>query len=1147
MTPDPNQAKALFLQALEEHTPQQWPAFLDAACAGRPELRSRVEILLAAHQEAGTVQQRSEGPASVGDNNAGDRAGNVIGYYKLLQQIGEGGMGTVWMAEQLQPVQRKVALKLIKPGMDSRQVLARFEAERQALALMDHPNIAKVLDAGTAAGGRLYFVMELVKGVALTRYCDEQHLTPRQRLELFIPVCQAVQHAHQKGIIHRDLKPSNVMVCLYDGRPAPKVIDFGVAKATGPKLTERTLFTEFGAVIGTFEYMSPEQAELNQLDVDTRSDIYSLGVLLYELLTGTTPLERQRRKQTGLLDVLRIIREEEPPTPSARLSQTRSAEGGTRNDPSVPRSALRAPRWYELDWIVMKCLEKDRNRRYETANGLATDLQRYLADEPVLAHPPSVAYRFGKFARRNKMVLVTAALVAAALVLGTVASTWQWSRAVEAEGLADERFQAETEARRKADTAFLQAQQRLFDAKLAEARANRLSRQVGQRFESLTAIREAAQLASALKLGADQVDLLRTEAIACLALADLRPLKKAWEGWPDGSSGDVGWDANLEHYARSDDAGNISVRRVADDKELALLAGWKNSGSQLMRFSPDGTLLAVLYWQKLPGTSTNCAVWDWRRQRLLYQPRNVGGRAVTFSCDGQWLVLGHDDGTVSVNDATTGEPSKHLKVGFVPFGLAPDPSGRRLAVSGMDQHCVAVHDLDAGDLLVKLHYPKATVSHIAWHPDGELLAAGCNDHSICLWDVRTGQQHKVLQGHQNNGIRVAFHSGGGLLLSWSWDETARLWNPWTGRQLLSFAASDCQFSLDNSRLAIQNGAQLRVWELASGDEYRTLMTPGDAYADGHGGVSPDGRWLAYATREGVQFWDLGFMKLCGMLSTGFTAGAHFHPKRQDLFTTGPSGLFRWPYGVKGDALHVGPAETLMAIPGPRQCAMSAQGPILAVSEYHGPRLMNVDTPTREPLRCDHLLNTSVTVSPDAKWLASGQGNGYGAKVWDVKTARLVADLLPQARGTAVVFSPDGRWLVTCTSREWCFWEVGTWQAVRRIPRLQDGYLAGPIAFSANQELLAVGVTRDLVRLVHPATARDLATLRSPDADEIQHLHLTPDCGYLITRTLGPARLQVWDLRRVRAQLRDLGLDWDQPALAPPVQPGVRQPLRLQVD
>jgi eukaryotic-like serine/threonine-protein kinase len=332
------------------------------------------------------------------------------------------------MAEQTQPVRRTVALKLIKAGMDSRQVLARFGAERQALAMMDHPNIAKVLDAGATEHGRPYFVMELVKGISITRFCDERRLTVRERLELAIPVCQAVQHAHQKGVIHRDLKPSNVLIALYDGKPVPKVIDFGVAKATGPRLTDQTLYTEFGAVVGTLEYMSPEQAELNQFDIDTRSDIYSLGVLLYELLTGSTPLARKQLKEALFLEILRVIREEESPRPSMRLSTTEELPSIADCRQVEPRKLSGLMRG-ELDWIVMKALEKDRNRRYETANGLAADLQRYLDDEPVHACPPSVVYRLTKFAKRYCVAVAMASAFAAVLITASAISIWQAVRA----------------------------------------------------------------------------------------------------------------------------------------------------------------------------------------------------------------------------------------------------------------------------------------------------------------------------------------------------------------------------------------------------------------------------------------------------------------------------------------------------------------------------------------------------------------------------------------------------------------------------------------------------------------------------------------------------------------------------------------------
>jgi serine/threonine protein kinase len=414
-----SEAKAIFFEALEHPTLEHLSEFLDRRCKGDAEIRHRVEELLRAHQKAG---QFLGGESKVGETadfpSSTEQPGGEIGPYKLLQQIGEGGMGTVFMAQQTRPVTRRVALKIIKPGMDTKAVIARFEAERQALAMMDHPNIAKVLDAGTTESGRPYFVMELVKGVPITDYCDDNRLSARERLMLFRDVCQAVQHAHQKGIIHRDLKPSNVLVAKYDEKPVVKVIDFGVAKAINHELAQHTLFTEFGQVVGTIEYMSPEQAQFNQLDIDTRSDIYSLGVLLYELLTGQPPLERQRLRTAALDEILRIIREEEPPKPSTRISIL--GRDGTKVSQQRGTDVKGLGRMVrgDVDLIVMMALEKNRERRYQTASDFANDILRFLSGDAIVARPPSTSYRIRKLVSRNRGFFVAATCVCVALSVG---------------------------------------------------------------------------------------------------------------------------------------------------------------------------------------------------------------------------------------------------------------------------------------------------------------------------------------------------------------------------------------------------------------------------------------------------------------------------------------------------------------------------------------------------------------------------------------------------------------------------------------------------------------------------------------------------------------------------------------------------------
>ena len=453
-------AKAVFEKAVALTMPEERLAYLKGAIAQTPEIQLEVEALLKAYDQVGNLLEgipTADVSTQMLPNDPRPRheaSGDQIGPYKLIEMVGEGGMGSIWMAEQNEPVKRIVALKLIKAGMDSAKVLARFDAERQALALMDHPNIAKVFDGGMTTDGRPYFVMEMVRGTRITKFCDERKLSLRDRLELFIPVCQAIQHAHQKGIIHRDIKPSNVLVTLSDDKPIPKVIDFGIAKASGQQLTDQTLHTEIGAMIGTPEYMSPEQAGLFQLDVDTRSDIYSLGALLYELLTGAPPFSRNELKTAGMLEIVRLIREQEPPKPSTRLSGSGSLPSVALQrqiDPQRLTSTLCG----ELDWIVMKALEKDRNRRYETANGFAADVRRYLEGEPVLAVPPSLGYRMRKFLNRNRGPAIAATVVVFALLAGITGVTMGLLEATRQRDRANEARAAESAARIRADAALV--------------------------------------------------------------------------------------------------------------------------------------------------------------------------------------------------------------------------------------------------------------------------------------------------------------------------------------------------------------------------------------------------------------------------------------------------------------------------------------------------------------------------------------------------------------------------------------------------------------------------------------------------------------------------------------------------------------------
>jgi serine/threonine protein kinase/WD40 repeat protein len=1157
--------RAVFCEAVERTTAQAQAEYLDQACEGKPELRARVDALLQARSEvSGFLQEPTGNPTiRVAEGPASEGAGTVIGPYKLLQQIGEGGMGTVFMAEQTQPVKRKVALKVIKPGMDSRQVIARFEAERQTLALMDHVNIARVLDAGTVGQpfqadssptsqpgkadlptGRPYFVMELVYGVPITKYCDDNQLTPRERLELFVPVCQAIQHAHQKGIIHRDIKPSNVMITLYDGKPVPKVIDFGVAKATEQKLTERTLFTQYGTMVGTLEYMSPEQAEMSALGVDTRSDIYSLGVLLYQLLTGSTPLNPKRVREAAYAEVLRMIKEEEPPRPSTRLSDSGEAlasiSAQRHTEPAKLAKLVRG----ELDWIVMKCLEKDRNRRYETANGFAADVQRYLNDEPVQACPPSAWYWFRKLARRNKGILATAGVIVLALVLGTAISTWQAIRATEAEGLARTRLAAETEAKNATreqlgltEQAQEQATRRLYRSLVAQAQASRLSRRSGQRFETLKTLTEAVKIARDLNLPEERLLELRNAAIACLALADLQ-IAKEWNGWPTGSHR-VDFDSTLERYARADRQGVVSIRRVADDAEICCLQGM-GPGEVWPWFSPDGQFLGLSRGYRIK-------VWKLASPEpvvVVEELSALGGAA--FSPDSKRLAIGHADGSLRLYELPSGRQLKQLE--GVPRARARwfafHPEGRQLAF--ICATGIQVYDLETGRILADLPQPPGA-ENVSWHPDGKTLAVVGDDRIIHIWDVATRKPIIRLEGHKNVGINFAYNHVGDLLASICWDGRLRLWDPRTGQQLFNspwHALTSLRFSPDQNLLAAGiDGNKLQLWEVTSACGYRTLVR--DPVL-GRGeyqncAISPKGRIVAAAMNDGVGLWDLTSGRPLTFLPIGSVPSIMFEPSGA-LLTSGAS-MLRFSiqaHSAAPEVLRIGKAQKL-PFPGNNTGAIasSRDGGVVAQAQpfQDGALVGHPDLPEPPIKLSPHKDVRYIDVSPDGRLVATGSHWGTKVKVWEARTRKLVKEL-PVEGGSWVRFSPDGKWLAT-TGGGCQLWAVDSWQAGPHIG-------GGALAFTPDGKILAVEIGYGVVRLVNPDTGREYARLEDPNQDRAYSIAFSPDGTQLLATTNDSHSIHVWDLRVIREQLVKMQLDWD-PTPYPPAKSDDRKALRVEVD